>query len=459
MSEEESKNNHDEKPATRGKRFLKLAGMTAYVAGNMAKSKIRSVFRSEEELEADRQERNRQNGQRIAETLGQLKGAVMKVGQMASMASDLFPKEVIDAMKSLQNEAPPVSFDVIVQQIESELGAHPSQLFASFDEEPFASASIGQVHRAVTDDGREVVVKVQYPGVDESCDSDLAHLKLALRASGLLKVDRKALDALFQELKTRLHEELDYCNEADNVRLFRDFHAKHPFVVVPDVVGERSSQRVLTLTYEPGDSIHQLDEKAYPQEVRNQLGAHLYEMTIRQICELQSIHGDPNPANLAFREDGSIVLYDFGCVKKLKLPILEAYCQTILAAMDENYDAVEEGLLAIGVRNPKGAPVEADYYRGWREIILRPFTQKDTPFDYGTATLHHEVVKRIPTIVKRMDSFQPAVETLFIDRVAAGHYENLRKIKARGHFYSIIEPYIRALLAEAESVQESGGTL
>jgi predicted unusual protein kinase regulating ubiquinone biosynthesis (AarF/ABC1/UbiB family) len=447
MSDEKDKmDGRDERPATRGKRFFKLAGMTAYVASNYAKSKIKSVLGSGEESEEEQRELQRKSGQRIAETLGQLKGAVMKVGQMASMASDLFPKEVVDALKTLQNEAPPVSFDVIAEQIESELGAPPAQLFAEFDEEPFASASIGQVHRAVTDDGREVVVKVQYPGVDASCDSDLNHLKLALRASGMLKLERKALDALFQELKARLHEELDYCNEADNVRFFRAFHAKHPHIIVPDVVGERSAQRVLTLTYEPGDSLDEINEKDYPQDIRNKLGTAIYEMVLSQICELNAIHGDPNPANFAFRDDGSLVLYDFGCVKRLEPDIVKAYCETIIAGMEEDYEAVDRGLIGIGARRVDGPVVEPAYYKMWRQILFRPFYQEE-PFDYGTATLHEEVVRLIPGILKRLDSFQPPVEGIFIDRVAGGQYENLRKIRAKGSFYEVLEPYVRGVLA------------
>ena len=169
----------------------------------------------------------------------------MKVGQMASITKDVLPKEIGDALSALQKEAPPMSFDIIAQQIESELGAHPFHLFSRFEEKPFASASIGQVHRATTDDGREVVVKIQYPGVDGAVDSDLRHLKYTILASGLIKVSKKDFDAVITEVKARLHEELDYTNEAENVRYFRKLYGNDPNVVLPDVVGERSSQRVL----------------------------------------------------------------------------------------------------------------------------------------------------------------------------------------------------------------------
>ncbi|MFO0636951.1 MAG: AarF/UbiB family protein [Nannocystaceae bacterium] len=161
----------NDRPATKGRRLLRLASMTAQVAGGYAKSRIKAVFQSPEAAARDRAETARSSGELIAKTLGELKGAVMKVGQMASIAKDILPRELAEALATLQREAPPMPYEVIEEQIERELGSSPATLFRRFDKTPFAAASIGQVHRATTDDGREVVVKVQYPGVDEAVDS------------------------------------------------------------------------------------------------------------------------------------------------------------------------------------------------------------------------------------------------------------------------------------------------
>ena len=421
-----------EKPATKGRRLFKLASMTAQVAGGYAKNRIKSVFQSDEASEADRTHMYEKSGEVIAKTLGELKGAVMKVGQMASVAADMLPKEVQDALTSLQREAPPMPFDVIADQIESEFSAAPETLYRSFERVPFASASIGQVHRAVTDDGREVVVKVQYPGVDNAVDSDLAHLKLALRASGMVRVPKKSLDAVFEELKARLHEELDYTNEASNVRLFQEFHARHPFVKIPDVVGERSSARVLTLTFEPGDAIRTLDEKGYTQDERDAIGRGLFTVMVSQIFEFGAIHGDPNPGNFAFRKDGTVVIYDFGCVKHLPVEIVEAYRDTMMFGLEEDYAKVDDALLRLGIRNPKASPVEPEFYKRWRDIFTHPFEGlPDDIFDYSTATIHDELVKLIPSAMRKLTSFQPAKQMIFLDRMVAGHYGNLREIRAR----------------------------
>jgi predicted unusual protein kinase regulating ubiquinone biosynthesis (AarF/ABC1/UbiB family) len=441
-------------PPSRGKRFLKLAGMTASVAGNLAKTKVKALFQSDEDAASSREEANRESGNLIAKTLGELKGAVMKVGQMASIAEDVLPKEIAEALGKLQREAPPMPFEVIAEQIERELGGPPTSLFRRFESEPFAAASIGQVHRAQTDDGRDVVVKVQYPGVEEAVDSDLAQLKVALRASGIVNVGREALNASFKEIRARLHEELDYCNEADNVRLFRAFHGpRHAFVTIPEVVGERSSKRVLTLTYEPGDPIGKLDELGYTQVERDRLGHHMWLMMCAQVFEFGLIHADPNPGNFAFRRDGTLVMYDFGCVKRLRPEIITAYHDVILAGLAKQWDAVDDGLLRLGVRRADGPRPENEFYERWRDAFAKPFEASEV-VDYAKCTIHDDVVKLIPASVKRMASFQPATELIFLDRMVAGHYGNLRKLEARVPGLSLamkfIEPWHGTFVAAPE---------
>ncbi len=430
----------NDRPVTRGRRFMRLASMTARVAGGYAKSRIKSVFQSEEDAERDRTETHVRTGELLAKTLGELKGAVMKVGQMASIARDILPKEISDALGTLQREAPPMPYDVIAEQIQREFGADPQTLYSRFDRTPFASASIGQVHRAVTDDGREVVVKVQYPGVDEAVDSDLSHLRFALRASGLVRFKKEALDAVLAELRTRLHEELDYCNEADNVRFFHDYYRDNPKVIVPQVVGERSSQRVLTLSYEPGDHVD--DTTEYSEAIRNELGELLFRTVCDQIFTLQVIHADPNPANFAFRSDGSLVFYDFGCVKRLQPDVIEAYRTTVRAGLAEDYAGVEAGLRRLGARNLEGPEVPASYYKMWRDIFAKPFVG-DAEFDYGASTLHHEALQHIPGFLARyLGSFQPPPELVFLDRVIVGHYGTMRHLRARARFGRLLREWV-----------------
>ena len=187
-----------------------------------------------------------------------------------------------------------------------------------FDEAPFAAASIGQVHRATTLAGDDVVVKIQYPAVKASIDSDMKHLKRILKLGSLLRVDERALDAVFKEIRAQLEEELDYLREADNVRLFQAFHAEDDDVVIPTVFADLSGATVLTLSFEDGVPLENVsDANGFDQALRNRLGERLFDIIGRQIFELRTVHCDPHPGNFAFRTDGSIVLYDFGAVKRL----------------------------------------------------------------------------------------------------------------------------------------------
>jgi predicted unusual protein kinase regulating ubiquinone biosynthesis (AarF/ABC1/UbiB family) len=252
-------------PPKGARRALRLAGLTARVAGSVASTQLRRMFLGEERAEAARRATLEGLGEGIAATLGELKGAVMKVGQMASIAQDLFPAEIQQALRRLQREAPPIPFDVIARQLVAELGRPLADCFDDIDPTPFAAASIGQVHRARIG-SRELVVKVQYPGVAQSVESDVAHLRRTLALVTLANIPRSALDAVTAEVAARLREELDYTAEAANARFFAGALADDPRVVVPSVVDDRSSAGVLTLTHEPGIPLGDLSEAQLPAE-------------------------------------------------------------------------------------------------------------------------------------------------------------------------------------------------
>ena len=257
---------------TRSGRFFRLAGMTASVAGQYAGQRARRIFRSEEDNEGARSESYTRMADQIVDTLGELKGAVMKVGQIASQTQDFLPREFSDALERLQKEAPPMPFEVIVGQVESELGKPVSELFEYLQEKPYAAASIGQVHRARLHDGTDVIVKVQYPGVDESCDSDLKQLRMALKLGGLLKMPKEHVDQLFGEIRVRLKEELDYENEARNLKEFQAFHANDDWIKIPTVFDSHSSRRVLTMELVEGDHISKITPEKYSQDTINLIG-------------------------------------------------------------------------------------------------------------------------------------------------------------------------------------------
>ena len=342
-----------EKISTPGRRFMKLAGMTASIAGKAVSNSIKSINSNEEEKLAAKSRLYEDIGVKIAETLGEMKGAVMKVGQIASQYKDIFPPEVAKAIAKLQRQAPAVPFSTIQYQIEREMGKPLAQVFKSFDPEPFAAASIGQVHRAVLPTGEPVVVKVQYPGVDEACESDLKQVRLALRLTGVFKIDKKLQDKLFAEMQDSLSAELNYKIEAHNLQVFAAFHAPlDSKVIIPRVYPEYSTRRVLTLSEELGDSIE--TASTWSQELRNELGQRLFRLISQEVFYLHSFHTDPHPGNFAFRPDGSVVVYDYGSTKTLSPEIVEINKQLVQAAFSRDIPALEQALVALHVRSDKG---------------------------------------------------------------------------------------------------------
>lgn len=432
---------------TPGKRFMKLAGMSASIAGNFAKNRIKSALGtlSEEERQQEREQLFIQVGEQIANTLGEMKGAVMKVGQIASQFKDVFPKEIADALTKLQKESPPMPFGVIERQIRNELGKDPSEIFAFIDSKPFAAASIGQVHRARTHAGEEVVVKVQYPGVDQCVESDLKHLRMALKLAGVLRVDKDMLDAVFAEIRRSLVDELDYVKEAQNVREFAAFHADDAKIVVPRVFEDYTSTRVLTLAYEPGDDIRQVQAPRYSQDTVNELGHRLVNAIGAQIYRLHAVHCDPHPGNFAFRPDGTLVIYDYGCVKKIKPEIVEALRRGTRAAMADDFAALEAALISMGVRNTEHAPhMSAEFYAPWVVIMQKAFSE--TPFDFASATLHEDVMRLVRKSLKHWEAFRPSPDTMLVDRAVGGHYWTLKQLGVNTAFRDALN---RAIATEA----------
>jgi len=249
----------------------------------------------------------------VAATLGELKGALMKIGQMVSYLDDGMPEPVRAALASLQQDAPPMAPELASSVVRAELGDTPERLFARWDPVPVAAASIGQVHRAVTRSGIPVAVKVQYPGVDDAIRADLVNSDLLFRALGILfpGLDPKPLVA---ELRARLVEELDYSIEAANQRAFGDWYAGHPYIHVPAVIDELSSARVITSEFAAGARFDEAERWA--QDERDLAAETIFRFVFRSIYRLHAFNGDPHPGNYVLRPGGQVTFLDFGLVKR-----------------------------------------------------------------------------------------------------------------------------------------------
>ncbi|UOB52054.1 ABC1 kinase family protein [Acinetobacter junii] len=420
-----------------GKRFLKLAGMTASIASKSVANSIRNLTADEEQKNAARSQLFQDIGIQIADTLGEMKGAVMKVGQIASQYKDIFPPEVAKAIAKLQRQAPAMPFAAIQQQVEKELGKPLNQIFSAFETEPFAAASIGQVHRAILPNGQAVVVKVQYPGVDQACESDLKQVRLALRLMGVLKIDKKLQDQLFKEIQDSLSAELNYEIEAQNLEVFKTFHEKlDQQVIIPTVYKDYSSRRVLTLSYEKGESIE--TASTWSVETRNQIGRRIVRALGQEIFFLRRFHCDPHPGNFAFREDGSVIIYDYGSVKTLSPEIVQHFKSLVNAARQENIAQVEDLLVELKALAEK-EKFPDELYSQWIEILLRPLS---THYDFAENSSHHDGMRLVKKSLKYWDVFKPSPDTLMVNRTVSGHYWNLIHLKVHDNLNDLFEELV-----------------
>ena len=265
-----------------------------------------------------------QTAEDVAGTLGAMKGVMMKIGQMASYVDDGLSPAVRHTLARLQDSVPPMSPQLAAAVVEEELGAPPERAFARWDPRPIAAASIGQVHRAVTLDGRAVAVKVQYPGIAETIAADLRNVALLRR---MLRVAAPAqdVDALLSELRDRITEELDYRHEAASQRLMAAYFDGHPTIHIPAIISELSTRRVMTSELSGGARFAELS--TWPQRERDLAAETIYRFVFRSLYEVGAFNGDPHPGNYLFHRGGRVTFLDFGLVKHFSPAELEPLVQ------------------------------------------------------------------------------------------------------------------------------------
>ncbi|HET9690362.1 MAG TPA: AarF/ABC1/UbiB kinase family protein [Acidimicrobiales bacterium] len=357
---------------------------TGWLAGNAAE--VFAAAGRREELRAERQLRTTAD---VVATLGSMKGAFMKLGQMASYLDAGLPDEVRRSLASLQADAPPMSSELAMGVIEQELGAPVDRLFAEFDPVPMAAASIGQVHRAITADGRAVAVKVQYPGVDRAIRADLDNSALLLH---LVRAAFPSLEAepLVDELRQRIGEELDYRLEASNQRWFAAAYAGHPVIHVPAVLDELSTGRVLTSELVVGARWQEV--LSWPAAERDAAGETIFRFVFGSLYRLQVFNGDPHPGNYLFHGGGRVTFLDYGLVKWFEpadVALLGAMLRGIVS--DDDPVAFRRAVEAAGfLRHDDTLTDEqiAGYFRHYYEIVLQHGPTRFST-DYASQTLRH----------------------------------------------------------------------
>ncbi len=407
---------------------------TAYVS-----QQIRSLGADEERKAELQEEFQLRTAQEVTAALGNMKGALMKLGQMISYLHEGLPEPVREAMAQLQSDAPPMAPELAAGVIREELGADPTELFAQWDPTPLAAASIGQVHKAQLHDGTWVAVKVQYPGVDEAIKADLASLP---QFFGMISLMAKGLDPepLVAELQERLAEELDYRLEATNQQLFADAYRGHPFIHIPDVIAAHSTQRVLTTELAEGARFEEV--LTWPEEERSLAGETIYRFVFRSLYLLEAFNGDPHPGNYLFGRGGRVTFLDFGLVKRYSTEALESF-EDMTRAMVTSPDPkrYRAAIEAAGFLRPNAPVTDAqvvEYFGHFYEFLL----DRDAVSTFGGQYAADTVARYFDFNGPFKDVIQHAdmpPEYVLIQRINLGLYALLGRLGAKAPWRRVAE--------------------
>ena len=342
---------------------------------------MRGWFANADARKRQRMETNLRLALETFHRLSYLRGAMTKLGQAAANLPVILPKDIIETLDRLHFDVPPMHFSLLREMVRNELGKDPEDVFASFEKQPFAAASLGQVHLAVLKSGERVAVKIQYPGIARTIDADFRILGALLFPMRLGK-DWAAIKAQFEEIRRMLNQEVDYVQEAESTRRARDLFRPEDGIVVPKVYSEYSTPRLLTTEYIPGSHLQQFLATKPSQKVRNEFGTKMYRVWFRMYYASMN-YADPHSGNYLFMKDGRLGLIDFGCI--------------------QHYNAEERRLLRFGEGVLYGEPgvirelTKATFGLNDRELetteylslaeescrwILEPLRQKG-PFDFG----------------------------------------------------------------------------
>ncbi len=409
-------------PPGRFKRLRKLAGLSARLGADAVGHGLKRLGGGDSLATVP--------AERIVEALGELKGMAMKLGQMLSMDPHLFSPEARAVLAKLQNEAQPMTYETVARVITEELGAAPEALFGRFDREPLAAASLGQVHRAATKGGDEVVVKVQYPGINKALHSDFDNLGMLVKALGVAG-QRLDVRKHFEEIRADFIAEADYRNEAKNAvafaqtvkRFARDLH-------VPRVYPELTAERVLTLEYFEGPTLRQLITSPLSEAERFALGRHLVLATFGPFLTDAVMHVDPHPGNYLKLNDGRFGILDFGNVKRFS-PAWVGINRELLAYVLHEKPVDFPALLRRGgfeVKLPD-AEVQALATR-YFAISARAFRAKE--WDFTTDDSREQMRKLALEHAPKAGLVKPPPEAPLFLRSIGGTWMNLVALKVKG---------------------------
>jgi predicted unusual protein kinase regulating ubiquinone biosynthesis (AarF/ABC1/UbiB family) len=415
------------------RRLSRIAYLTARTTGDLLASQARRKLGK-----GDSPDELKKAGERILATLGELKGAALKLGQALAMDPDALPEEARSVVAKLLSQAPQrMDFATAAEVIRSELGKHPDELFASFDREPMAAASLGQVHGVVLRDGTDAVVKVQYPGVDKALESDLKNAAILVRGFAMTG---DTLDGrpYYDELRASLLRELDYREEALQGVLFAKAATRYPELVVPRPIPELTARRVLCLTRLRGPSLMDFIESKPAAKEAFRVARLLLLAIWGPFYAARLVHADPHPGNFLVLPDGRLGVLDFGATKLLSERFAGIY-RTLMEdnAAGRSHPNVGPMLQKAGFTFLNDEDEAFDFVQKLADIVQRPIQQEN--FDFGDDQMIRDARKAFQSDPRVALAVKPPPEALMFYRSAAGLAQDLRLLKAHGPFRAVLQ--------------------
>lgn len=321
-------------PTSKVQRGMVVGKTLIKIGATKSKAMVKRTFSSKNRHEELDDEMHEDVAKTIFEALGELKGMSVKLAQQVALGMPFLPQNYLEQMQKSFHQIPPINRALVRKIVKSELGVYPDKCFDTFESESFGSASLGQVHLA-TLEGEKLAVKIQYPGIKKSIDSDLSILNFGLKrmAKG------QDVSHLIKEIEQRIHEEVDYELEAKNCTFFRE-NLKMDDVVIPKVYVEHSTQHVLSSSFLQGKSFEEFLDSNPSREVINHYAQLIFDSYFQSLYGLKTVHADPNPGNFIFMDEGKIGMIDFGCVKKIEDDFLVDYNRLHFSLMRGVSDSV-----------------------------------------------------------------------------------------------------------------------
>jgi predicted unusual protein kinase regulating ubiquinone biosynthesis (AarF/ABC1/UbiB family) len=431
---------HKAIPTSRVGRLARVARMASGVAGGMLAEGTR-------QLRAGKRPRARDmlltpaNARRVADQLATMRGAAMKVGQILSMdTGDFLPRELADILARLRSNARYMPAQQLRKVMVEAYGEDWEEQFYGFEMKPLAAASIGQVHKTIAPDGRAIVLKVQYPGVADSIDSDVDNIATLLRMSGLLPAELD-IRPLLDDAKHQLKDEADYHKEAEFLQAFGDLLRDDERFLVPEVLPELTRRTVLAMTYVSGRPIETIVD--LPQAERDRVMTALVELMFMELFELRMVQTDPNFANYQYRsKTGQIVLLDFGATRRFKARFVNNYRKLLAAAQVEDRSKVTAAAERIGY-------AMGDEDTEYRELVLELFLLALEPlrheglYDFARSDMARRMSELAEEIAEYRDFWRaPPTDAMYFHRKLGGMFLLASRVKARVDVNQLIQRWL-----------------